>query len=86
MSDRDRELLENIAANVRRLREAAGLSMRGLAEKSGDFGSAVLNVERAQHMPGAGLLYRLATALGVTPNDLFKEVTSPARKKLARAC
>lgn len=85
MTDRDREAMCNIAANVRRYREAVGLSMSALARQIGDYPGTIKRIEDGDNMPGAGLLLRIADALNVTPNELYAAVPASTRKKLARA-
>lgn len=85
LTDRDRELLGNIAANVRRLREAAGLSTYELAEKIDEYQPTIWRLEEAKNMPGAGLLARLAESLGVTADTLLATPPVSARKKLSHA-
>ena len=75
----DSQALRRIAANVKRLREEAGLSMRDLAARAHDYPSAVPRIEDAENMPGVGLLTRFAEALGVTVNDLLEEPKILAR-------
>jgi transcriptional regulator with XRE-family HTH domain len=77
----DIQALRRIAANVKRLREESGLSMRELARLAHDVPSAVKRIEDAENMPGVGMLTRFAEALGVTVNDLLAE----PKKILARA-
>lgn len=69
----DQQALRRIAANVKHLREDAGLSMRELARLADDVPSAVKRIEDAENMPGVGMLTRFAEALGVTVNDLLEE-------------
>lgn len=75
----DEVALENIAANVRRLR--ADRSRSWLAREVQSFPINITRIEEKKHMPGAGLLSRLAEALGVTERDLLHV---PAAKKNSR--
>lgn len=81
MTERDQEVLRNIAGNVLRLRTEEGLSMRALAEKAGDYAPTIKRIEDEENMPGAGLLARIAEALGVTANDLLAKPATQGRKK-----
>jgi transcriptional regulator with XRE-family HTH domain len=61
----------HFGARVRTLREQAGLSQEKLAEKVGVHASAIGHVENGTRELGIGKVWKLALALGVTPNDLF---------------
>jgi transcriptional regulator with XRE-family HTH domain len=78
----DTEALETIAANVRRLMEEKRLTYAQLARDCSipsegkskgwtAYPSTIEHIAKGENMPGAGLLMRLAEALGVTPNDLM---------------
>jgi transcriptional regulator with XRE-family HTH domain len=62
-----------IARRVRELRDAAGLSLDALAERSGVSRSNISLIERAESSASAVVLDKLATALGVTLASLFEE-------------
>lgn len=64
----DQEALRNIAANVRRLRRDRSRSW--LARQTGTYPINITRIENAEHMPGSGLLIRLAEALGASIDDL----------------
>lgn len=70
----DKQALTHIAANLKRLRIAKGLSMAKLAKEIGDYPTSIKRIEDAESMPGVGLLTRICEALGVTANDML---TSP---------
>jgi transcriptional regulator with XRE-family HTH domain len=61
-----------IARRVRELRDAQGLSLDALAQRSGVSRSNISLIERAQSSPTAVVLDRLATGLGVTVASLFE--------------
>ena len=60
-----------IAAQVRGLRAARGLSLDALAGKSGVSRSMISLIERGESSPTAVVLDKVATALGVTLASLF---------------
>jgi len=62
-----------IARRVRELRDAQGLSLDALAERSGVSRSNISLIERGQSSPTAVVLDKLASALGVTLASLFEE-------------
>ncbi|WP_458526967.1 helix-turn-helix domain-containing protein [Onishia taeanensis] len=59
------DVLVHVAANVRRLRQAAGLSQQALAEAAGVSRRMLVNVERGDVNVSLTTLDRLAEALGV---------------------
>ncbi len=63
-----------IAANLRARREALGLSLAQLAERSGVSKAMIGKVEAGQSSPTAGLLGRLCAGLGVTLSTLMNSV------------
>lgn len=66
----EEDIRPRIAANVRRLREACGLSASELARKTGVDRARIGKIEAARITPGAALLLRLATALDTTAEKL----------------
>ncbi|WP_449232609.1 helix-turn-helix domain-containing protein [Azospirillum doebereinerae] len=60
-----------LAANIRRLRNAQGISQEELAHRSGIDRSYVGQIERAEHKATVVTLGRLARALKVLPGDLL---------------
>lgn len=65
-----------IAANLKARREALGLSLAQLAERSGVSKAMIGKVEAGQSSPTAGLLGRLCAGLGVTMSTLMNSVES----------
>ena len=61
-----------IAARVRSLRLAGGLSLEALAERSGVSRSMISLIERGESSPTAVVLDKLAAALGVLLSSLFE--------------
>lgn len=72
----DEEVLENISRNIVRLRGDRTLGW--LAGQSGTYPINISRIEHGEHMPGAGLLTRLAEALE-TPVDVL--VSSGRRRQ-----
>ena len=74
----DDQARKNIAANVRRLR---GQRSRYWLAKAVDGGTIqITRIERAENMPGAGLLSRLAEALEVTVDTLLSDPKKNSRR------
>lgn len=69
-----------IAHRLRQLRDAQGLSLDLLAERSKVSRSNISLIERGQSSPTAAVLDKLATALGVTLASLFEEEAAPAKE------
>ena len=65
------DLDAHIAARVQALRQAQGLSLAALADRSGVSKAMISRVERAESSATATLLGRLAAGLGVTLAELL---------------
>jgi transcriptional regulator with XRE-family HTH domain len=65
-------LRKNFAANLRREREARGLSQESLAHEAGLHRTYVGSVERGERNISLDNVERLAHALGVEPADLMR--------------
>jgi len=63
----------NLGEVVRRLRSERSLSVRTLAARAGFSPSFISQVELNQASPSIGSLERIASALGVTLSDFFRE-------------
>jgi transcriptional regulator with XRE-family HTH domain len=63
-----------LARNIRRLRSARGISQERLADLAGLHRTYVGSVERSERNISIDNIARLATALGVTPSTLLKDV------------
>ena len=63
-----------IAATIRRLRLAKGLSQEDLAAMSGYTGSAISRIERRNRVVSRLGLRSLIVALGLTPSEFSKLV------------
>lgn len=73
----------NVNDNLRKLREARGLSIRALAHKAGVGYVSVFRIEAGQQDPTLSMLVRLAKSLKVTVAELIGE-GKPARKRARR--
>lgn len=63
---------QKLAANLKRLRLAAGLTQVDVAEKTGMERVAIYRLESAKSNPTLSTLSKLAKVLGVTIDDLVK--------------
>ncbi len=65
-----------VASNLRRVREAAGLSQEDLAIRAGFHRTYVSQIERAVNNATIDNICRLAELLGVDVHELFIDPTS----------
>lgn len=63
----------NVGQRIRSIRDQRGWSLRALAERSGLSINAISLIERGENSPTVSSLHLLATALGVSIADFFKE-------------
>ncbi|MFH1184172.1 MAG: helix-turn-helix domain-containing protein [Chloroflexota bacterium] len=61
----------DVAVRLRELREAQGISMRALAQRSGLSANALSMIERGRASPSVSTLNKLAEALGVSITEFF---------------
>ena len=76
MNHRDR-----FSANLRRAREAAGISQEELADRCEIHRTEVSLLERGGREPRLGTMVKLATALGTTPEDLCAGIAWDTKKR-----
>jgi transcriptional regulator with XRE-family HTH domain len=62
-----------VGTNVRRLRQAHGLTQEALAHEAKVALRLLGGIERGQRNPTVEMVGKLAVALGVHPRDLFDE-------------
>jgi transcriptional regulator with XRE-family HTH domain len=74
----------HLAARLRGLRSERGLTLEGLAERTGVSRSMISLIERGESSPTAVILDRLAAGLGVTLASLFAENESANASPVAR--
>ncbi len=70
-----------VAANVQSLLEKQGHTVYWLMKTTRDLPNRIYPVVRGETIPTAGLLCRIATALGVTADDLMAR---PPKKNLEK--
>lgn len=58
--------------NIRRLREAKGLSQEQFADEAGIHRTYVSDLERGSRNPTIRVVERVASALGVTASEILK--------------
>lgn len=78
---------QQLGANLKRLREEAGLSQEGLMLVSDVHRTQISNYERGETEPQAEVLARLSRALGVSVDEFFSGVgwqQEPPRLVIAR--
>lgn len=74
----------NIGPNIRRRRQALGLSLEALAQASGVSSTMLSEVERARKNPTVKLAYQIALSLGCSLTELLDD-SEPASVSLVRA-
>jgi transcriptional regulator with XRE-family HTH domain len=62
---------EALGARIRHQRQAAGMTVRGLAAGIGVSPSLISQIERGRATPSVATLWSIATALGLPVSDLF---------------
>jgi transcriptional regulator with XRE-family HTH domain len=82
--DKTPSINAHLAARLRDLRTGSGMTLDGLAERTGVSRSMISLIERAESSPTAAVLDRLAAGLGVTLASLFAERDSAAASPLSR--
>jgi len=65
------ELARRVAANLRDKRKGRGMSLEDLAQASGVSRAALSQIETQKTNPTVGILWKIATGLGVPFNDLL---------------
>jgi transcriptional regulator with XRE-family HTH domain len=63
---------ETVATNLRRLRQAAGLSQEDLADSASTDRHYVGKLEREENSPTTDMLDKLAAVLAVDPIEFFR--------------
>ncbi len=76
--EKDRDLLA-LGREIRRHRDAKGLSQEELAALAGFNRNYVGFIERAERSPRVTTIFRIARALGLHPAELLREMRWPAR-------
>lgn len=75
------ELHELFGQNVRRIRQEQGLTQEDLALKAGINRSYLGGVERGQRRISMENIAKIANALSVTPDVLFRDFYKPQLKE-----
>ncbi|CAH0310093.1 HTH-type transcriptional regulator SutR [Massilia sp. Bi118] len=78
------DINQRIAQRLRELRDAQGLSLALLAERSGVSKSNISLIERGESSATATVLDKLSAALGVTVASLFEKPAEDAPSPVAR--
>jgi transcriptional regulator with XRE-family HTH domain len=79
------DINQRIARRVRDTRDALGLSLAALAERSGVSRSNISLIERGESSATATVLDKLSAALGITVASLFEPPPGDSPSPLARA-
>lgn len=84
LMDKPNDINAHLAERLRGLRADRGLTLDGLAERTGVSRSMISLIERGESSPTAAVLDRLAGGLGVTLASLFAETSREDASPLAR--
>jgi transcriptional regulator with XRE-family HTH domain len=68
---------ETLAKNLKQRRRKLGITQPVLAERAALSTHYLAMIEAARKFPSAGVLERLASALGIAPHELFSVPPSP---------
>lgn len=68
---RDQAVAQALGRRVRRRRQANGLTLRDVEQRSGVSATHISEVERGKTSPTVGVLERISSALGVRPGELL---------------
>jgi transcriptional regulator with XRE-family HTH domain len=82
--DKPLDIHAHLAERLRLLRAERGLTLDGLAERTGVSRSMISLVERGESSPTAAVLDKLAAGLGVTLASLFADAQTAEAAPLAR--
>ena len=66
------DVCHRLGRNIRRLREAKGLSQEQFADEAGIHRTYVSDLERGSRNPTIRVVERVARALGVTASEILK--------------
>jgi transcriptional regulator with XRE-family HTH domain len=75
------KIREILAVNLRKLRQARGLSQEELAHRAEIDRTYISSLERNVYAAGIDVVERLAHALGVEVTDLLTRPAAPSKKK-----
>jgi transcriptional regulator with XRE-family HTH domain len=76
------DVLAHVAGNIRRLRQARGLSQAGLSELSGMSRRMIVAIEGNEANVSLSSLDRLAAALGVSFSDIVRPPDAPDNRRI----
>ena len=69
----DKEVIAIVGRNIRKAREAKGLSLRAFSASIGIDYANLCNIEIGKANPKVSTVLHIGNALGIKPQDLFKE-------------
>jgi len=80
------KIREVLALNVRKLRQARGLSQEELAHRAKIDRTYVSSIERCRYSAGVDVVDRVARVLGVEASDLLTRPTPEGKKGRNSSC
>jgi transcriptional regulator with XRE-family HTH domain len=78
------KIREVLALNVRKLRQARGLSQEELAHRAKIDRTYVSSIERCRYSAGVDVVDRVARVLGVEASDLLKRPAETSERRKGR--
>lgn len=75
MDARDSQLLEKVGSNLKAERARRDLTQEAVARLSGLSPTQIARMERGENDSGISKYVRVAVAIGITPADLFFDVS-----------
>lgn len=68
------QFTEKVAQRIKDLREKRGMSQEELAYRAGLYRTYVGHIETKRYSPSGYVIYKVAKALGTTPEELLKSL------------
>ena len=68
------QFTDKVAQRIKELREQKGMSQEELAHRANLYRTYVGHIETKRYSPSGYVIYKIAKALGVTPDELLKSL------------
>lgn len=72
MATKEQKFLKAFGERLAKLRKSRGLSQEKLADRAGLHAVAITYIETGKRLPKLNTVYKLASGLGVSVEELFK--------------
>lgn len=74
MATKEQKFLKAFGERLAKLRKSKGLSQEELADRAGLHAVAITYIETGKRLPKLNTVYKLASGLGVSVEELFKDL------------